>query len=144
MIHHRIKAWPTWLRQLVWARQTSPESAQDDIQEEVLRDFASMPGELVFDHLSSGEHGISDTEALARRRIYGRNVVSPQSPSSCFILFLSIILNSFGILLIFLAIINAAIPTPNWKTFAVLMMMVLISCVVRLWHEYQSVYVLRD
>ncbi|RSM02960.1 hypothetical protein CDV31_010701 [Fusarium ambrosium] len=124
MIHHRIKAWPTWLRQLVWASsrsrpplqswQTSPESAQDDIQEEALRAFASIPGELVFDHLSSAEHGVSDTEAFARRRIYGRNVVSPQSPPSCFILFLSIILNSFGILLIFLAIINTALTPPTW------------------------------
>ncbi|RTE81383.1 hypothetical protein BHE90_004084 [Fusarium euwallaceae] len=56
-----------------------------------------MPVELVFDHLSSGEHGISDIEALAQRHIHGRN-----------------------------------------KGFAFLMIMVLISCVVRLWQEYQS------
>ncbi|RSL42897.1 hypothetical protein CEP54_015307 [Fusarium duplospermum] len=29
-------------------------------------------------------------------------------------------------------------PPPNWKGFAVLMIMVLISCVVRFWQEYQS------
>jgi Mg2+-importing ATPase len=73
-----------------------------------------MPVELVFDHLASGEHGISDTEALARRRIHGRNAVSSQRPPSCFMLFLSIIPNPFNILLVFLAIINAAMPPPNW------------------------------
>ncbi|KAM6516733.1 hypothetical protein FALCPG4_014906 [Fusarium falciforme] len=148
MIHRRIKTWPIWLRQLVWASsrsrlqlrswQTSPESAQDGTQEGILRAFASMPVELVFDHLASGEHGISDTEALARRRIHGCNAVSSQRPPSCFMLFLSIIPNPFNILLVFLAIINAAMPPPNWKGFAVLMIMVLISCVVRFWQEYQS------
>ncbi|EEU35989.1 uncharacterized protein NECHADRAFT_49652 [Fusarium vanettenii 77-13-4] len=97
-----------------------------------------MPVELVFDLLASGEHGISDTEALARRRIHGRNAVSSQRPPSGFMLFLSIIPNPFNILLVFLAIINAAMPPPNWVRFAVLMIMVLISCVVRFWQEYQS------
>lgn len=124
MIHRRIKTWPIWLRQLVLAMsrsrhqlqpwQASPEPAQDDTQEGLLRGFASMPIELVLNHLASSEHGISDTEALARRRLHGRNAVSSQSPPSGFILFLSIIPNPFNILLVFLAIINAAMPPPNW------------------------------
>ncbi|VUC24019.1 unnamed protein product [Clonostachys rosea] len=145
--HPVVKIWPVWLRRFVRGRsssesleawQVSPETTHADKEEGILRAFASMPIESVFDHLASGEHGISDSEATARRRIHGQNVVSSRKPPSWFMLLLSVIPNPFNLLLIFLAIINAAVPPPNWKGFAVLMIMVVISCGVRFWQEYRS------
>ncbi|CAI6094640.1 unnamed protein product [Clonostachys chloroleuca] len=146
-VHRVIKMWQVWLRRFVWGRsssesleawQVSPETTHTDREEGVLRAFASMPINSVFDHLASGEHGISDMEATARRRIHGQNVVSSRKPVSWFMLLLSVIPNPFNLLLVFLAIINAAVPPANWKGFTVLMIMVVISCGVRFWQEYRS------
>lgn len=122
-VHRVIKMWQVWLRRFVWGRsssesleawQVSPETTHTDREEGVLRAFASMPINSVFDHLASGEHGISDMEATARRRIHGQNVVSSRKPVSWFMLLLSVIPNPFNLLLVFLAIINAVVPPANW------------------------------
>ncbi|KAM5374768.1 hypothetical protein ACJZ2D_006262 [Fusarium nematophilum] len=148
MVHRRIKMWPTWLRQLVLGMaqrespampwQEKPESAQTGTHEGILRAFAHMPVKSVFDHPGTGAHGISEIEAATRRHIQGHNLLSSQKPPSWFMLLLLVIPNPFNILLIFLAIINAALPSPNWKGFVVLIVMVVISCIVRFWQEYRS------
>ncbi|KAH7123169.1 hypothetical protein EDB81DRAFT_913339 [Dactylonectria macrodidyma] len=97
-----------------------------------------MPVVLALNYLQTGLSGISEVEAAARRRVKGPNVLSSQKPPSWFILLLSVIPNPFNILLVFLAIINVAIPPPNWKGFGVLTVMVLISCAIRFWQEYRS------
>jgi Mg2+-importing ATPase len=73
-----------------------------------------MPLESVLSHLQTGVNGISDAEAESRHHVKGPNVLSSQKPPSCVMLLLSVIPNPFNILLVFLAIINAAIPPPNW------------------------------
>uniref|UniRef100_A0A0B7KSI2 Magnesium-transporting ATPase, P-type 1 n=1 Tax=Bionectria ochroleuca TaxID=29856 RepID=A0A0B7KSI2_BIOOC len=122
----------------VMSWQAAPESAVDSSHDGILRAFAYMPLESVLSHLQTGVNGISDAEAESRHHVKGPNVLSSQKPPSCVMLLLSVIPNPFNILLVFLAIINAAIPPPNWKGFAVLTIMVVISCAVRFWQEYRS------
>jgi len=73
-----------------------------------------MPMEAVLDHLGTSLAGLSNIEAADRRLVKGPKVLSSHQPPSWFMLLLSVIPNPFNILLIFLAIINAAIPPPNW------------------------------
>ncbi|TQV95429.1 Mg-transporting ATPase [Cordyceps javanica] len=121
---------------LAWA--TPPEHAPDTTSESVLRAFASLPTDQVLDHLQVERDGLSGAEAEARLRVKGPNTLRSQKPPSWFILLLKVIPNPFNILLIFLAIINASIPPPDWTGFTVLMVMVSISVIVRFWQEYRS------
>lgn len=98
--------------------QDLPESARGSSLDGILRAFACMPVELVLNHLQTGLNGISEAEAIARRQVKGPNVLSSQKPPSWFMLLLSVIPNPFNLLLIFLAIINAAVPPPNWVSKA--------------------------
>lgn len=95
-----------------WA--APPEHALDDSCESVLRAFASLPIDLVLDHLQVEDKGLSVDEAQARLRVKGPNKLHSQKPPSWFILLLKVIPNPFNLLLIFLAIINASIPPPDW------------------------------
>ncbi|KAJ3499081.1 hypothetical protein NLG97_g607 [Lecanicillium saksenae] len=90
------------------------------------------------DHLQVELEGLSGEEAESRLRVKGPNTLRSQKPPSWFILLLKVIPNPFNILLIFLAIINAAIPPPDWTGFTVLMVMVAVSVIVRFWQEYRS------
>lgn len=100
-----------------WA--APPEHALDNSSESVLRAFASLPVDHVLDHLQVEHQGLAGEEAKARLRVKGPNTLRSQKPPSWFILLLKVIPNPFNILLIFLAIINAAIPPPDWVCFSV-------------------------
>ncbi|KAJ4154756.1 hypothetical protein LMH87_000035 [Akanthomyces muscarius] len=121
---------------LAWG--APPELALDNTTESILRAFASLPLDQVLDHLQVEQEGLSCHEAEARLRVKGPNTLRSQKPPSWFILLLKVIPNPFNILLIFLAIINASIPPPDWTGFTVLMVMVSISVIVRFWQEYRS------
>ncbi|KAF5667253.1 magnesium-translocating P-type ATPase [Fusarium heterosporum] len=148
MAHGKVNFLPAWLGQRFWgsgssrrpmeAWQLSPEGADDGSHEAILRQFASMHADVALDHLVSSYHGITSDEAASRRRVHGQNVVSSRKPQSWFMLLLSVIPNPFNILLAFLAIFNIAMPPPNWEGFAILVVMIVISCAVRFWQEYQS------
>lgn len=146
------------------ARQTgstwnSPlEHALDSSTESILRAFASSPVHLTLDHLQVDHEGLSAEEADSRLRVKGPNTLHSQKAPNWFILLLKVIPNPFNILLVVLAILNAAIPPPQWvsevtfsriliitpltmsyqKGFIVLMVMVIVSALVRFWQEYRS------
>lgn len=94
--------------------QALPGSGGVASRDDILRAFACMPTEAVLDHLVTSPDGLSNNEAAARRSVKGPNVLSSQKPPSWFMLLLSVVPNPFNILLLFLAIINIAIPPPNW------------------------------
>ncbi|RKL20128.1 Magnesium-transporting ATPase, P-type 1 [Fusarium oxysporum] len=118
--------------------QLNPDRASKSTPEDILRWIASMTPDTALAHLVSSSDGISEAEATARLRIHGQNVVSSRKPQSWFMLLLSVIPNPFNILLMFLAILNVAMPDPSWEGFAVLMVMIVISVAVRFWQEFQS------
>ncbi|QUC17578.1 uncharacterized protein UV8b_01819 [Ustilaginoidea virens] len=115
-----------------------PSLAHDSSAEAVLMAFASMELDMVLDHLQTQRDGLSDQEADARRSIKGPNVLPTHTAPSWIITLLKAIPNPFNVLLIILAILNAAIPPGSWKGFIVLVVMVVISVLVRFWQEYRS------
>ncbi|KID84214.1 magnesium-translocating P-type ATPase family protein [Metarhizium guizhouense ARSEF 977] len=129
----RTASWPanmSWL--------SLPSLAADTSAEAILTAFAGMEPDMVLDHLQTHKDGLTDEEADARRSIKGPNVLPTHTAPSWFITLLKTIPNPFNILLIALAIINAAIPPGDWKGFTVLLVMVIISVAVRFWQEYRS------
>ncbi|EFY89523.1 magnesium-translocating P-type ATPase family protein [Metarhizium acridum CQMa 102] len=129
----RTASWPanmSWL--------SLPSLAADTSAEAILTAFAGMEPDMVLDHLQTHKDGLTDEEADARRSIKGPNVLPTHTAPSWFITLLKAIPNPFNILLIALAIINAAIPPGDWKGFTVLIVMVVISVAVRFWQEYRS------
>lgn len=103
---------------LAWG--APPEHALDNTSESILRAFASLPLDQVLDHLQVEYEGLSHDEVEARLRVKGSNTLRSQKPPSWFILLLKVIPNPFNILLIFLAIINASIPPPDWVSICLL------------------------
>jgi Mg2+-importing ATPase len=118
MIRHDFKFWSSWgngrSRERVAPWQLGPDRTSKDTPEDILRWVASMDTDLAFAQLLSSNDGISDAEATARRGIHGENVVSSSKPQSWFMLLLSVLPNPFNILLVFLAILNVALPDPSW------------------------------
>ncbi|KAI1971192.1 hypothetical protein LOZ53_004490 [Ophidiomyces ophidiicola] len=112
--------------------------AKDPTAPSVLRAFASLPMSMAFEYMESCRQGLSQAEADARLKIAGPNILTSKSPPPAWKLLLTILPNPFNILLAFLAIISVATPDPNWSTFTILVVMILISCTVRFWQEYRS------
>ena len=97
-----------------------------------------MPIEAVVSHLHSGLDGLTTQEAAARLKTTGPNLLSTKKPPAWWQLLLGILPNPFNILLAIIAIISVATRPPNWSTFIILVVMIVISCAVRFWQEYRS------
>ncbi len=112
--------------------------ARDASSEAVLQTFASMSQEEAIDHLQTVPEGLTDEEAERRLKIGGFNLLSTKKPPTWWQLLLSVLPNPFNILLTFLAVISVATPPPNWPTFTILVIMIVVSCALRFWQEYRS------
>jgi len=119
----------TWQR-LPYARNGSCEA--------ILEAFASMTSDAALSHLQTGLNGLTAQAAAARLEFAGSNILSTKKPPTWWQLLLSVLPNPFNILLTLLAIISVATPPPNWSTFIILVVMIVISCAVRFWQEYRS------
>lgn len=90
------------------------------------------------EQLRTSHAGLIQEEAAERLASKGANLLSTKKPPTWWQLLLAILPNPFNILLGLLAIISLATPRPQWSTFVILVIMILISCVVRFWQEYRS------
>ncbi|KAG5984950.1 hypothetical protein E4U54_006081, partial [Claviceps lovelessii] len=126
----------SWRPDMSWLK--IPSHAKDTSAEAVLTAFAGMEPDMVLDHLQTHRDGLSDEQADLRRSIKGPNILPTHAAPSWIITLLKAIPNPFNILLIILAVLNAAIPPGSWKGFTVLVVMVVISVLVRFWQEYRS------
>jgi P-type Mg2+ transporter len=97
-----------------------------------------MAPEMALGHLQATLSGLAGDEAAKRLRLKGPNLLSIKKPPTWWQLLLSVIPNPFNILLGLLAVISVATPPPQWSTFVILVIMIVISCVVRFWQEYRS------
>ncbi|KAK5011705.1 hypothetical protein LTR39_004466, partial [Cryomyces antarcticus] len=88
--------------------------------------------------LQTSMSGLTPEEVLVRLKIRGPNLLSTVKPPKWWQLLLSILPNPFNILLVLLAIISVATPSPSWSTFILLIVMIVISCAVRFWQEHRS------
>ncbi|PGH09694.1 magnesium-translocating P-type ATPase [Polytolypa hystricis UAMH7299] len=115
-----------------------PPNPGDKSTQSVLRAFASLPASVVLGHLQSSLQGLAEAEANKRLNVAGPNLLTSTKPVPWWRLLLLILPNPFNILLAILAIVSVATPDPNWKTFTILMVMIVISCALRFWQEYRS------
>lgn len=106
--------------------------------EEILQAYSAMPIDIAITHLQSNEDGLSKEEVEVRTKLVGPNILSTKKPLAWWQILLSILPNPFNILLVIIAIISVAAPPPQWSTFTVLIVMVVLSCAVRFWQEYRS------
>ena len=97
-----------------------------------------MSSDAAIDHLQASQDGLTPEEAAARLKVAGPNILSTKKPPTWWQLALSVLPNPFNILLALLAIISVATPSPQWSTFILLVVMIVISCIVRFWQEYRS------
>ncbi|KAG6032795.1 hypothetical protein E4U41_007125 [Claviceps citrina] len=131
--HKRATSWPA---KMSWLN--IPSHATDASAEAVLMAFAGMEPDMVLDHLQTHRDGLTDEQADVRRSIKGPNILPTHVAPSWVITLLKAIPNPFNVLLIILAVLNAAIPPGSWKGFGVLVVMVVVSVAVRFWQEYRS------
>lgn len=73
-----------------------------------------MPVEQALEHLQTQLEGLGDDEVDTRRLVKGPNVLPSQKPPSWLMTLLGAIPNPFNLLLIFLAVITAAVPPRDW------------------------------
>ncbi|CZR54868.1 related to PMR1-Ca++-transporting P-type ATPase located in Golgi [Phialocephala subalpina] len=106
--------------------------------EEILQGYSAMPVDLAVAHLQSDEYGLSKEEVDARTNLVGPNILSTKKPLAWWQILLSILPNPFNVLLVVIAVISIAAPPPQWSTFTLLIIMVVLSCGVRFWQEYKS------
>ena len=104
----------------------------------VITSISSMTPEMAISYLQSTNGGLGEEDVSTRFKITGPNVLSTSKSLTWWQLLLRVIPNSFNILLTLLAVISVATPTPEWSTFAILMVMIVISVIVRFWQEYRS------
>lgn len=102
----------SWPANMSWLKL--PSLATDTSAEAVLTAYAGMEPDMVLDHLQTHKDGLTDDEADTRRSIKGPNILPTHAAPSWIITLLKAIPNPFNILLIILAIINAAIPPGDW------------------------------
>ena len=97
-----------------------------------------MSPEIAIDFLQGSQDGLTQKEAAARLKVTGPNILSIKKSPTWWQLALSVLPNPFNVLLALLAIISVATPPPQWSTFTLLVVMIIISCMVRFWQEYRS------
>jgi Mg2+-importing ATPase len=107
--------------------------------EEALLMIAQMDLATLLKDLETSRDGLTNVEAAHRLQKAGPNVVSFKKAPSWWLLLFMVIPNPFNILLCCLAVISVASPDRNWKTFGVLVAMILISSAVRFVQEYKSI-----
>lgn len=111
---------------------------QTDDRDHLIRIFASFQADHVLTYFKSRKEGLISAEVKDRRKLVGLNVLSVKKPPQWWRILLHSLPNPFNILLVALAIIAVATPTPSWPNFAVLTTMIVFSCGVRFWQEFKG------
>ena len=97
-----------------------------------------MAPEAAIQHLNTSQDGLTEEEAVYRLRTKGANLLSTKKPPKWWQLLLSVMPTPFNALLAFIAVVSVATPPPQWSTFIILTIMIVISVAVQFWQEYRS------
>lgn len=107
--------------------------------ERYLRILSSFPADRVLAYFKTSLHGLDACEISRRQGLVGqKNVLSVRKPHAWWKVLLWSVPNPFNILLVLLAVIAVATPSPSWANFAILVVMVVLSCGIRFWQEYKG------
>lgn len=111
---------------------------KEEAADAALRFASKLSADDVLDLVKSSELGLTQEEADARLRKHGLNVPTTQKPPTWWQLLYHSTATPFNILLAVLAVISAGVPPPQWSTFAILLVMIVISAALRFWQERKS------
>ncbi|TVY52630.1 Magnesium-transporting ATPase,P-type 1 [Lachnellula cervina] len=100
--------------------------------------LASASVNNVLEVLGTSISGLDTEEAVARLNKCGQNVLSSKKSPTRWQLFLTALLDWFNGILIVIAIVNLAIPPPQFATFGVIVVMIIMGCIIRFWQEHRS------
>ncbi|THC95115.1 hypothetical protein EYZ11_005399 [Aspergillus tanneri] len=95
-----------------------------------------MSSDGIFLFLGTQMSGLNHSEAEARVRIMGTNELTARKPLSSWRLILKILPSPFNVLLAAIAVASIVVPTRNWATFVLMIVIIVISSIVRFWQEY--------
>jgi Mg2+-importing ATPase len=104
-----------------------------------IRILSSFPVDRVLAYFKTSLHGLDPSEmSRCQGLVRQKNVSSVKNPPSWWKILLWSIPNPLNLLLVLLAVIAVATPSPSWPNFVILMVMVVFSCGIRLWQEYKG------
>lgn len=104
----------------------------------ILHAYSLMAPEAAIHHLGTSQDGLTEEEAVSRLHAKGPNILSTKKPPKWWQLLLSVIPTPFNALLTFIAVVSVATPPPQWSTFIILTIMIVVSVGVQFWQEYRS------
>ena len=116
-----------------------------DFQGAELKKASSGTSDVFFQMLQSNSNGLSESEVVAKRKIYGVNEIAHEKAPSWYRQLFEAFLNPFIAVLIILAIISFIMDVllappgeSDYKTVIVVSVMVLLSSLLRFWQEFTS------
>jgi len=112
---------PIWKRGLMAGNTTCDDK---------IRTYAILPTTTLLETLQTTRCGLSQQEAAHRLEV-GSNTLSSRKPPKWWQLLLRVIPSYFNILLVIIAIIAILCIPREWKTFGVILCMILASCLLQ-------------
>ena len=116
-----------------------------DFQGAELRKATSVNSDVFFQMFQSNSNGLSESEVVAKRKLYGANEIAHEKAPSWYSQLFQAFLNPFIAVLIILAIISFIMDVllappgeADYKTVIVVSVMVLLSSLLRFWQEFTS------
>jgi Mg2+-importing ATPase len=120
---------PSWFR-ISSASYTPCEMA--------LTAMSSISTDDAIEKLGSSKMGLETSEADIRFKRCGQNVLSSKKPPTWWQLALAALLDWFNGILVVIAIVNLAVPPPQFPTVGIIAAMIILGCIIRFWQEHRS------
>lgn len=124
---------------------TTGDGSLDNLSTNRLRKVAEEGNQFIYTFLESRENGLSRTEVMDRKKIFGFNEIAHEKAPAWYIQLFQAFLNPFIGVLIVLAVVSfiidvtlAAPGEHSYKTVIVVVVMVMLSSLLRFWQEYSS------
>jgi Mg2+-importing ATPase len=111
-------------------RHMSPSNSEVDIET-----FSFTPVDEAFLQLKSHRHGLTEEDSAARLLEYGKNVVSTKKPPNLLIIGARAFCGWFNILLLIVAIMSVASQPPDWSSFTIVMVILLIATCIQFFQD---------
>lgn len=122
-------------KQTTWKEHLQSSSTS---RESLVRGMAATSHNLALKHFQSRKEGLTIEKAIDREKLVGPNELPVRDPRTWWKILLSSIGNPFNGLLSALIILAVTTPDKNWANFAVLTLMLSLSCFARFVQEYRA------
>ncbi|KAK9846484.1 hypothetical protein WJX81_005045 [Elliptochloris bilobata] len=133
----RFAAWVQGQRSSLRGVAAAQASAAE--VERRLGDAAVVAADDLLATLKTAETGLSAEEAAVRLAQHGPNRMKSAPPPSSLSIVMAAIIQPFNLLLVGVAVLTISPPNSDWRTFTLIMVLLIIAIVVRLYEEFQNV-----